>query len=302
MSSLGRDLAHASGQALRSDGSGGSLACPICERKDWRRVDRIRRAYLFRCEWCGLIATGDFLAGDVDLEEIYEVDSDHHQQYREWYLQQRLHLYKRFMAKMERFRSTGRLLEVGSSYGYFLGLASSLNWQAEGVELAVTPTQIAQGKGCKVTQGKLEDLPLGETLFDVIVMWDVIEHLTNVGEVLETAFALLRNGGALIARTPDARALSVVRGLFGAAYRHLAYPANTAEHVFHFTPESLSRLMSMKGFTQIETDTSGDWNEIIIGGRNALVRLGRSAIFRYAYAKNWPYEFVMTAVKPQSSL
>jgi len=83
----------------------------------------------------------------------------------------------------------------------------------------------------------------------------------------------------------------------GAAYRHLAYPANTREHVFHFTPETLSALMVKVGLREVEIDVGGGWEERVVSGRNSVVRVGRHLIFRYAYAKGWPYEFVITAIK-----
>jgi len=108
---------------------------------------------------------------------------------------------------------------------------------------------------------------------------------------------LLRSGGILILRTPDARALSLEGGLLRAAYRHLAYPANTPEHVFHFTPQGLARMVAGLGLKHIEVNPVGTWEECVISGKNVIVRAGRWMILRYALAHHWPYEFVLTAVK-----
>jgi len=237
------------------------------------------------------------LKGFSTIQGLYETPPEHHAEYREQYLSSRLASYERAIVNFDRFRKKGLLLEVGCSYGYFLETARRAGWNAEGIEISNCPCQVSRSKGFKVYQNDLCDLPLTAESFDVIAMWDVIEHLTDVEKIVKCCATLLRPGGALIARTPDARALLFTDGFMGAAYRHLAYPANTAEHVFHFTPETLSALMAKAGLREVEVDTRGGWEECVVSGRNSLVRAGRHLILRYAYAKGWPYEFVITAVK-----
>ncbi|HVB56313.1 MAG TPA: class I SAM-dependent methyltransferase [Candidatus Acidoferrales bacterium] len=271
--------------------------CPICDKQDWEHTQKVRNVSISKCVHCGLLETTDFLKGISTFQGIYDTPPEHHSEYREYYLSNRLALYRRVMPKLDRFRMKGFLLEVGCSYGYFLETARSAGWEAEGVEISNNACIVARSKGFKVFQEGLREVPLNPGSCDVIAMWDVIEHLTDVAEIVECCAALLRPGGALIARTPDARALQHAKGLFRAAYRHLAYPANTAEHVFHFTPETLSLLMAKKGLREVEIDAGGGWEERVISGRNPLVRLGRDLVLRYAYVKGWPYEFVITAVK-----
>jgi 2-polyprenyl-3-methyl-5-hydroxy-6-metoxy-1,4-benzoquinol methylase len=274
-----------------------TLVCPICTEQNWEYAQRVRRASISKCAHCGLLGTTNFLEGISTGEELYETSPKHHAVYREQYLGSRLPCYKRVMPELDRFRTKGLLLEVGCSYGYFLEVARNAGWEPEGVEISLRASEVARSKGFKVYKDDLRNVPLNPGSCDVIAMWDVIEHLADVAEVVECCAVLLRPGGALIARTPDARALQSSKGLFAAAYRHLAYPANTAEHVFHFTPETLSLLMAKKGLQEVEIDTGGGWEERVISGRNSLVRAGRRLLLRQAYANGWPYEFLITAVK-----
>jgi 2-polyprenyl-3-methyl-5-hydroxy-6-metoxy-1,4-benzoquinol methylase len=205
------------------------------------------------------------------------------------------------MPCLERFRDTGRLLEIGCSYGYFLETARRAGWRAEGVEISGYASEVARSKGFEIHQAELKTLALHRGSYDVIAMWDVIEHLIDPAEVVALCRDLLRSGGALVARTPNAHALAGRGGLPGLVYRHFTYPANTPEHVFHFTPENLSSLLRNKGFERVEIDDYGGWEERIISGRNAIVRMGRSLIMRYALFRQWPYEFVVTGVKGQAN-
>jgi len=201
------------------------------------------------------------------------------------------------MTELERFRKTGRLLEVGSGYGFFLEMASNAGWDAVGVEISSYACKVAESKGCKVYNCSLEDIPFNPESFDVIVMWDVIEHFTSPARIVHQCFNLLRPGGALILKTPNARALVPSFAPIRAIYRHFVYPANTAEHVFHFTPENLSAMIRGAGFKDIEIDSSDEWNERVVSGNNFLVRGIRWAVMRYAYAHGWPYEFILTGIK-----
>lgn len=273
------------------------LHCPVCGTRDWRGAHKVRGASISQCGQCGLLGTTDFLTKATATDGLYGTSPEHHIEYRKHYLPRRLPAYERVMPMLERFRKTGRLLEIGCSYGYFLEAAHRAGWRAEGVEISSYATEVARSKGFEIHQGELQTLALDRGSYDVIAMWDVIEHLTNPGEIVKRCRELLSSGGALVARTPNAHALAAGGGLLGFAYRQLVYPANTPEHVFHFTPESLSLLLRKTGFATVETDSYGGWEERIISGRNFCVRLGRKLIMRCALHRQWPYEFVITALK-----
>jgi 2-polyprenyl-3-methyl-5-hydroxy-6-metoxy-1,4-benzoquinol methylase len=274
-----------------------TLICPCCFSGTWETVQRVRFASLSKCSNCGLLATTSFLKKYGALEALYDVTPQNHEEYRKHYLASRLSFYNGILPKLDRFRQTSHLLEVGSGYGYFLGMASQRDWDAEGVEISQYACDVARSRGYKVHQQDLLAVQVAFESYDVVVMWDVIEHLANVGPIVERCAALLRPGGALIARTPDGRALNCTKGFMAAAYRHFAYPANTAEHIFHFTPETLSLLVTRNGLKEIEIDSRGAWEERPVSGRSAFVRIGRYLVLRHSYIKGWPYEFVMTAVK-----
>lgn len=271
--------------------------CPICNTRDWENARRVRGAWISKCAHCGLLATNNFLVGNATTNGLYKTSPEHHEEYRVHYLPRRLPAFERVIPSLERFRRTGRLLEIGCSYGYFLETASRAGWRAEGVEISSFACQVARSKGFVVHSGELQSLCSNSASFDVIAMWDVIEHLTNPREVVRQCKELLTPGGALIARTPNAGALERRGGLLGLAYRQLAYPANTREHVFHFTPKSLSQLLGAEGFKRVEIDDYGGWEERVISGGSVLVRLGRRLIMKYACMRRWPYEFLVTAVK-----
>ena len=276
------------------------LACPICTQQDWEHVRKIRGAWISKCVHCELLVTTNFLRKVHTPHSLYETSKEHHLIYRQQYMRRRRPMYERIMPHLEPFRNSGRLLEIGCSYGYFLEVARQAGWRAEGVEISGYASGVARSKGFRIHQAELRNLELDRGSYDVIAMWDVIEHLVNPADVVERCAELLLPGGAFVARTPNAHALETAGSLFALAYRQLVYPANTPEHVFHFTPETLSTLLQKSGFGRVRTDNYGGWEERIISGRNAAVRTGRYLVMRYAFYRQWPYEFVITGIKPNS--
>jgi 2-polyprenyl-3-methyl-5-hydroxy-6-metoxy-1,4-benzoquinol methylase len=246
---------------------------------------------------CDLLGTTHFLTGARTTDDLYDVDHPNLVAYQKQYLAHRLEMYARIMPHLERFRKTGKLLEVGSGYGYFLGMARKENWEGEGVEISPYCCQVAHERGCTVQRGRLQDAQLVQGTFDVVVLWDVIEHFSEPLEIMLRCHGLLRSGGALVMRTPDGRALAPTLHPGRMAYRDLVYPANTAEHVFHFTPQNLIAIVSKLGFKVYEIDEENPWKERVISGSNRWVLGGRWFIMRYAHRRAWPYEFVLTATK-----
>jgi 2-polyprenyl-3-methyl-5-hydroxy-6-metoxy-1,4-benzoquinol methylase len=267
-------------------------------KSEWTTNQRIRRAPVSRCVGCGLLATAHFLERQNDPTTLYDVGPQEHEAYRRHYLSARLAFHRRILPKLERFRNSGRLLEIGSGYGAFLEAAATAGWDAEGVEISRYACEVARGRGCKVHHcGELGAAPVAESAYDVIVMWDVIEHLTSPLEVLRRAASLLRPRGAIFVRTPDARALAPSLGPLRFVYRHFVYPANTPEHVFHFTPAAFARVLANVRIQQVEVDAHTVLDECVAAGNHLPIRVVRGAMLRYAHARGWPYEFVSTGVK-----
>src|SRR5271170_85371 len=143
------------------------LSCPVCGCSDWRSASSVRRAPLSRCARCGLLGTTSFVARAETPDHLYDVDAENLAVYRKHYLPHRVAFYARLLPRLERFRQTGRLLEVGSGYGFFLEMASPAKWDCEGVEISAFCCEVARQRGCKVWRGQLADACLRAGTYDV---------------------------------------------------------------------------------------------------------------------------------------
>lgn len=141
-----------------------------------------------------------------------------------------------------------RILDIGSGYGYFRKACTDAGWLTQGVEISKYACSVANEMyGLETYCGSLEDF--SETCddrFDVIVMWDFIEHVEDPIANLGIARRLLTFGGLLFIRTPNLDAIEFE--VFGSAYHSLK-----REHLNLFSALSLSRCMTDSGLMPVMT-------------------------------------------------
>jgi SAM-dependent methyltransferase len=142
---------------------------------------------------------------------------------------------------IKRFATHGRLLDVGCSTGYFLN-AARLDFATLGIEPSEWAAAFARNQlHLEVLTGTLENLDLPREGFDVVVLNDVIEHLTDPRAALLRVKDLLRPGGLLYLVTPDIDSLSA--RLLRSRWWGLR-PA----HIYYFSPRTLRDLLHETGF------------------------------------------------------
>lgn len=138
---------------------------------------------------------------------------------------------------------TGRLLDIGSGAGLFLAAAAQLNWSVVGLELSPAGVEFSKRTlGLDVRQGTAESVDSLAETFDVVTMFDVIEHLYNPIAVLRLARSVLRPGGLIVVSTPNFDALS--RLALGPDWAILS----PLEHLYYFSAASLSRAFLAAGY------------------------------------------------------
>lgn len=173
----------------------------------------------------------------------------------------------------------GRLLDIGSGRGRFLAAAKAAGWDVVGVEFEPgLATTSARRFGVPVIVGDAVSADVPGT-FDVVTMWHVLEHVPDPRAALERAASLLRPGGTLIVSVPNND--SVQARLGGDGWLHLDVP----RHLWHFTPSSLSRLVSRSGLRVVRIGHFYPEMEAIGVVQTALNRMGVEPDLLYRFAK-----------------
>lgn len=138
-----------------------------------------------------------------------------------------------------------RALDVGCGRGVLLQGFLEEGVDALGIERG--------GAGFEAIEGiealSLDDLLASGRKFDVIVIWHVLEHLSDPQESLHKCRQLLASGGSLFVEVPNFGSWQA--GLFKSRWFHLDLP----RHLFHFTPATLAAALREAGFSIASTAT-----------------------------------------------
>ena len=155
------------------------------------------------------------------------------------------------MARLS-YANRGQLLDVGCATGFFLDLARSKGWNVVGTEVSSFGARFAQERfGLDVRLGTLRELRFDDQAFDVVTMWDVIEHVLDpMAELLEV-HRVLRQGGLLSIITPDAS--SPVARLLGSRWEEYR---RVREHVYFFSRRTLAEMLRKAGFDILRMESA----------------------------------------------
>lgn len=227
-----------------SSAVGLSLRCPACGSETWHdfRFSK-NRSDIYQCNSCGL---GRAEAVKFDPAAYYTEayfdggQADGYPDYRgtQPVLRQE---FAKTIQFVRRFRPSGRLLELGCAYGFFLEEAKE-HYAVSGIELAEGAAEHCRRSGLDVLQGTVDQAKLDQLGHqDVIVMLDVIEHLPDPLGSLQLCSDYLNPRGVLVITTGDFG--SVGAKLAGKAWRLMTPP----QHLWYFTVESMRRLAARAG-------------------------------------------------------
>jgi 2-polyprenyl-3-methyl-5-hydroxy-6-metoxy-1,4-benzoquinol methylase len=247
-------LSHDRSQSQPGCAVGG---CSVCEQLTAKPIYQKFSLWMYQCNSCHVAFTHPMITQDRALERYsqrwfeqdylpsYGVDPQHPSV---------AHLAARHNAELApayRFRQINRLLDVGAGAGLFLASARVAGWQVEGVEIAeYGPMYARQHFGLDLVHGTIHDAGFPSEYFDVVMLQDTIEHVTNPRELLQEANRILRPGGAIILSTPNFDSLG--RRLFGVTWALM----NPLEHLHLFNMRAMLQLFEVTGFApyRLETD------------------------------------------------
>ena len=226
-------------------------ACPACDRITGHLLRFKRNACdILQCRDCGLgrTETSGFDPAAYYTKEYFSGSrSDGYADYlgAEPVLRRE---FARSVDFIRRHRSGGKLLELGCAYGFFLREAAN-HFDVAGIELAAEAAEHCRRAGLNVLSGMADAANLRQTgHVDVIVLFDVIEHLPNPRETLALCCQQLNPGGIVVITTGDFS--SVVAKLAGVTWRLMTPP----QHLWFFTPESMRGMAASLGLAMEHVD------------------------------------------------
>jgi len=157
------------------------------------------------------------------------------------------------------FVVSGSLLDVGSSYGIFLDIASRAGFRVRGIEPGEQAVSMSRSRHPDIpvdnTDFQSADIP--QCSYDVVTFWSVLEHTVDPRAALLRANAVLKEGGLIALRVPNFKSLlagavlathRLSLGRLDGPSRSLCQMDYAYKHFYIFTRTTLTRLLEDTGF------------------------------------------------------
>jgi 2-polyprenyl-3-methyl-5-hydroxy-6-metoxy-1,4-benzoquinol methylase len=194
---------------------------------------------LVRCRRCGLQYLNPRLNQDLILNG-YSEGSD------ETFVSQaaaREQTFARCLKMIERVvPQKGKILDVGTAGGSFLKAAQRNGWEVAGCEPNRWLTEWAKKHyGLTIHAGTIFDMPLKDASFDVLTLWDVLEHTPDPKKVLLECRRVLKPEGLLVVNYPDIG--SLIARMMGRKWVFLL-----SIHLYYFTIQTIREMLKESGF------------------------------------------------------
>ncbi|MAU13602.1 MAG: hypothetical protein CL607_27545 [Anaerolineaceae bacterium] len=236
-------------------------SCNLCGYRDTEPFCPANGRGLVKCKNCGLVYVGQ----QPDAEELYALYGEtyfHNDESGEVgytdYIKDETNIRRTVNGRfdhIEKFVTSGRLLDVGCAMGFFIDEASKRGWQVEGMDVSHFAVQYVKERfGHKAYQGSLKTLDLEEGAYDLVTMFDVIEHVPDPKGYMVEVGKLLKSGGIFELATPDVD--SIPAKLTGK--RWIGYKLSE-EHVYYFSVNTLRQMLDYAGFDVVHVRHIGKY-------------------------------------------
>jgi len=133
----------------------------------------------------------------------------------------------------------GRILDIGAGTGLFLSIFKKDNWEISGVEFSKIAVDIARKhNGIILQKGDFLEKKFPANYFDVISLNNSLEHLYKPKETLLGVHRVIKKGGIVLITVPNLESIGFK------FFRKNWYGIDAPRHLYHFTPATLSKMVS----------------------------------------------------------
>ena len=194
---------------------------------------------LVTCLDCGMIYESPRYPAEVIINGyMNSEEADHDSQYR-----MRVLSFYRALKKNEKYLPSpgAKVLDIGTAGGAFLDAANEYGFDAYGMEPSRDLVDRGQARGLKIEQGTIENHAFAAHTFDMVSLWDVIEHFPDPKSALIEIRKLLKPNGLLLINFPDI-------GTWQAKLAGKKFWWILSVHLHHFSKPTIRDICQRTGF------------------------------------------------------
>ncbi len=226
----------------KASAAAAEIACPVCGGGQFELLFTKRDESFVRCKACTLMLINP--PPDPDSSSAtYDED------YSQAYIRKADKKLKRCAGWVKRVRrrfvGSGRWLDVGCSAGFVVRAAADHGFDAHGVEVESAAVEYGRDalKLKNLRCGFLEDQGYPDSFFDVISLYDVIEHVPDLNHLVTELDRILAPGGVIEIRTPNVDHWQTPRDL--STWKEV----KPSEHLYYFSFTTLKTLFENHGLS-----------------------------------------------------
>ena len=238
------------------------MKCCICSSNKIKILYKLKGYHVAKCKSCELIFS--WPPKKQDYEKNYFTE-----EHKKYFIgcgagydenDEKVTNFQNGLGLIEKYekKTNKNILDVGCATGVFLNIAKKRGWEVYGIDISKYAVDYAK-KNFKIRAraGELNKTSYKNEFFDVITLWDSIEHINNPIKVIKVVKKILKKQGILFISTINESSLMnkaadiIYKFSFGVIKKpiELLHPR---QHITHFSDRTLKNMLEKEGFEIIE--------------------------------------------------
>lgn len=290
--------------------------CPWCNSENTEQFLQLKDYFLtqedfeiYKCKECELMFTFPFPTPS-EIGKYYDTENYlSHNEYKKGLFAKAYSIVKKFNMKYKYEKACngirrGKILDIGCGVGDFLAKAKDEGWKIKGIELDLDARNQAEKKLKTIILPPERISELEDNYYDVVTMWHVLEHVSDLKEEISQLERLVKPGGRLVIAVPNHQSYDAKH------YKDKWGAYEVPRHLYHFSQDAIANIFKDSQF-KLEKIERMSWDSyyvsilseiycksicsilkgIIIGWKSnrKAKKTGQWSSLMYVFVKNEPF-------------
>ena len=173
----------------------------------------------------------------TEVRKLAALEDDH------WWYRERRHL----LTTALEGKTPGRALDIGAAGGGNTRVLRDLGWDASPLEYSAKGAEVARERGLAVIRADATMLPLADASLDLVIAFDVLEHLEDDDACVRDVVRVLKPSGTFLVAAPADPTLWSAHD-------------EAVDHVRRYTRRTLTDVLSVEG---LRLESMASWNVLL---------------------------------------